>query len=159
MVLRLLALIRVPEDSRPALLDHAGVVYSNQMKTFEEYVQDAIRKEGKEELKDREFYNCNNFTKEIIVYSHHEIGWLSHIFNVYEAFALLQQHLAPTNSDPIPSSVWDQLIISRPSALAILSSKGYFSESSPNSNLLSNLLSSRNREVRHQSLLIVSSRF
>jgi len=68
------------------------------------------------------FFDCANFTREIILYAHHEIGWLSHIFNIYESFTLLEQHLQV--SLQASSSVWDHLIISRPSALAMLSAKG-----------------------------------
>ena len=63
-------------------------------------------------------FNYKNFTKELIIYSHHEIGWLSHIFNIYEAFVLLNNHLGLNLNRE--SCIWDRLIISRPSALKLL---------------------------------------
>jgi hypothetical protein len=103
-------------------------------------------------------YNSECFIKEIILYSHHEIGWLSHIFNVFESFCLLFQHIANIsiyNNSKIANSFWNELIISRPSAITILRQSGYLSSKNRNNKLLLNLLSSRNREVRYHSLGVI----
>jgi hypothetical protein len=125
------------------------------MTPYEEYIKDlSLGEERSAAWGPADYFKCGNFTREIIVYAHHEIGWLSHIFNVYEAFTLLAQHLGTALQD---EAVWDQLIISRPSALEILSAKGRLDASSSNRPLIANLLSSRNREVRHSALAIIAT--
>jgi hypothetical protein len=92
----------------------------------------------------------------LIVYAHHEIGWLSHVFNLYEAFSILANHLA----SPLPTSpIWQQLITSRPSALSLLASQERLHPTINNHSLISNLLSSRNREVRHSALVFILGQF
>lgn len=153
VILRLLVYIRLTATSQQSILERIAAVYSKFMTPFENHIKELSLGSAGSQLEGTQFFNCAYFTREIILYAHHEIGWLSHVFNIYEAFAILTQHLEQTIQ---PSSLWDELITSRPSALTILSAKGRFDGASSNNQLISNLLSSRNREVRYSSLLVVS---
>jgi len=57
--------------------------YSKHMTPYEEHINSLSQREVPSRLSGYDFFNCANFTREIILYAHHEIGWLGHIFNVY----------------------------------------------------------------------------
>lgn len=50
MILRLLAIIRIPEERKEELLERAGEAYHRHMSSFEGYVQSAIEGERQVEL-------------------------------------------------------------------------------------------------------------
>lgn len=64
---------------------------------------------------------------------------------------MLSHHL--TSSLPC-SPIWQQLITSRPSVLSLIAAQG-----KPSNSLMIDLLSSRNREVRHRALTYIQDQF
>ena len=83
----------------------------------------------------------------MILFSQHEIPWLSHYLNLMEAFLLLETHLKQLSSEEVciePSPAWAKLIVSRKIAVSFLQRR----EEELQADTILQLAGSRVRDVR-----------
>lgn len=157
LMIRMLAFVKFEPDSE--MLEFLVQQRNAILGPYEAYLAELLQPSHPEEAEGSSpgsSYDWRTLSREIVVYSHHEISWLSHAFNLFQAYSLLFLHIQNLSSLPLPPApvLWNQLLVTRPSAIPLLQA------STPQDvPLLLTLLTSRHREVRHHALLILQAKY